>query len=91
LNSCDSREELTADPCENDRPNESSGPTKGGKFLYYLSDYQLLKKDSVPCRSWLVSYLAEQNRNQIVKCDNTGHDTEVFSQFGYDDFDDNFN
>jgi hypothetical protein len=28
--------------------NELSGSIKGGAFLKYLSDYQLLKKDSVP-------------------------------------------
>jgi hypothetical protein len=28
--------------------NEPSGPIKGGEFLDYLSDCQLLMKDSVP-------------------------------------------
>jgi len=34
------------DSCEHG--NESSGFTKGDKFLYQLSDYQLLKKDYAP-------------------------------------------
>jgi hypothetical protein len=29
--------------------NELLGFIKGGKFLDYMSDYQLLKKDSAPC------------------------------------------
>jgi hypothetical protein len=28
--------------------NETSGSTKGGEFLDYLSNYQLIKKDSAP-------------------------------------------
>jgi hypothetical protein len=28
--------------------NEISGSIKGGEFLDYISDYQLLKKDSAP-------------------------------------------
>jgi hypothetical protein len=35
--------------------NEPSGSIKCGDFVYQLSDYQLLKKDSAPC-SWLVSW-----------------------------------
>jgi hypothetical protein len=34
--------------CENG--NELSGSIKSREFLDYLSDYQLLKKDSVPWR-----------------------------------------
>jgi hypothetical protein len=34
-----------------ERSNEASGYIKGGEFLVYLSDYQLLKKDSAPWSS----------------------------------------
>jgi len=36
--------------------NEPSGSVKGGEFLVWLSDCQLLKKDFAP-RSCLVGYL----------------------------------
>jgi hypothetical protein len=29
--------------------NESSGSIKDGEYLHKLSDYELFKKDSVPC------------------------------------------
>jgi hypothetical protein len=37
--------------------NELSGSIQGGEFLDYLSEYHLLKKDSV-LWSWLVGWLA---------------------------------
>jgi hypothetical protein len=44
------------DSCEHG--NEPSGSIKGLGFLYYMSDYQLLKKDYAP-----LSYLL-----LIIKC-----------------------
>jgi hypothetical protein len=35
--------------------NEPSGSIKGGEFFYQLSDCQLLKKDSVPLESSVVT------------------------------------
>jgi hypothetical protein len=47
LDSCGSGQESVRGCCE--QGSEPSGSTKGGEFLNYLSDYQLLKKDSAPC------------------------------------------
>jgi hypothetical protein len=46
LDSSGSGQEAVSGSCEHG--NEPSGSTKGGEFLGYLSDYQLLKKDSAP-------------------------------------------
>jgi hypothetical protein len=42
--SCEHDDELVADSCEHD--SEPFGPMKDGKFIYQLSDYYLIKKDS---------------------------------------------
>jgi len=36
--------------------NEPSGSVRGGKFLDWLSDYELVKKDPVPCSELDVTY-----------------------------------
>jgi hypothetical protein len=46
MDSFDSEQVSVANCCE--YGNEPTHSIKGGEFIDYLSDYQLLKKDSIP-------------------------------------------
>jgi hypothetical protein len=47
--------------------NEPSGSIKGVEFLDYLSDYQLLKKGSAPCREGQQMLAEFTSQTKILK------------------------
>jgi hypothetical protein len=56
--------------CEHD--NEPSGSIKGEEFLDYVSDYQLLKKDSTPWNWFVTNRVTRVTKNFHGKRETSG-------------------